>query len=157
MARARGILCAMATLDGKWVWVWRWQRCDGGDAGRVAERLVAAGCRGALVKAHDGPHWFDQGRPWREIARDLKASGLAVGGWGYFYGRDIAGEAQRAVETVGYGEADLFVLDVESEFEGRPEAAEGLCRAMRDALGPEFDVILEKDHIHVELDPKEGA
>jgi len=49
-----------ATLAGKWVWVWNWRRCDGGDPVAVAARLRAAGCRGALVKAHDGPRWFDQ-------------------------------------------------------------------------------------------------
>jgi len=125
-------------LDGKWVWVWNWRRCDGGDPAAVAPRLRAAGCRGALVKAHDGPRWFDQGLPWREIARALKAQGMSVGGWGYFYGQDLAGEAQRAIETVQYGEADLFVLDVEAEFKRRPEAADELCRRIREAVGGEY-------------------
>jgi len=49
-------------LAGKWMWIWNWQRCEGGDASRVAARLRAAGCTGALVKAFDGPLWFDQGR-----------------------------------------------------------------------------------------------
>ena len=55
-------------LARKWVWIWNWQRCEGGGASRVAARLCAAGCAGALVKAFDGPRWFDQGRPWREVA-----------------------------------------------------------------------------------------
>lgn len=29
-----------------------------------------------------------------------------------------------------------------------------MVAALRDALGVEFDVVLEKDHIHVEYDPK---
>ena len=122
-------------LAGKWVWVWNWRRCEGGDPAKVAARLRTAGCRGALVKAHDGPHWFDQGAPWREIARALKAHGIAAGGWGYFYGNDLAGEAQRAIETIRYGEADLFVLDVESEFEGQPQRADELCRRIREEIG----------------------
>jgi len=66
-------------LEGKWVWLWNWPRCigDGGEASRVAERLRNNGCRGALLKAFDGPRWFDQGRPWREIAEELKANGAA--------------------------------------------------------------------------------
>ncbi|MCH8000036.1 MAG: hypothetical protein IIA91_11230, partial [Chloroflexi bacterium] len=83
------------TLSSKWVWIWNWRRCDGGDPVKVAARLRDAGCRGALVKAHDGPRWFDQGRPWREIASALRAEGLDVGGWAYLYGRDAAGEARR--------------------------------------------------------------
>lgn len=126
------------SLSGKWVWVWNWRRSDGGDPERVAGRLLAAGCRGALVKAFDGPRWFDQGEPWREIARALRARGLLVGGWGYCYGEDPAGEARRAAETAGYGEADLLVLDVEGEFKGRPQAAEELCRRLREAVGPAY-------------------
>jgi hypothetical protein len=30
-----------------------------------------------------------------------------------------------------------------------------LCAALRDALGADFDVVLESDHVHVEWDPKE--
>ncbi len=126
------------TLSGKWVWIWNWRRCDGGDPAKVAARLREAGCRGVLVKAHDGPHWFDQGRPWREIAAALRAQGLVVGGWAYLYGHDPAGEARLVGETVSYGRADLFVLDVEAEFEGRPQAAEELCRRAREAVGPDF-------------------
>ena len=92
----------------------------------------------ALVKAHDGPSWFDQGRPWREIAAALRAEGFAVGGWAYLYGRDAAGEARLVAETVSYGRADLFVLDVEAEFEGRPQAAEELCRRVREGVGAEY-------------------
>src|SRR6266542_2772235 len=125
-------------LAGKWVWIWDWQRCDVGDASRVAARLRAAGCAGALVKAFDGPRWFDQGRAWRDIAAELNAHGVATGGWGYCYGNDPAGEAQRAIETTQYGQADLLVLDVEAEFKGNPRAADALCRGIRDALGPEY-------------------
>jgi len=125
-------------LAGKWVWVWNWRRCDGGDPAKVAARLRTAGCRGALIKAHDGPRWFDQGRPWREIAAALRAEGLAIGGWAYLYGRDPAAEARLVAETVSYGAADLFVLDVEAEFEGQPQAAEELCRRVRERVGPGY-------------------
>ncbi len=133
-------------LSGKWVWIWNWRRCQGGEAAGVAARLQGAGCRGALIKAYDGPNWFDQGQAlrqgsgqaWRDIARALKSHGLAVGGWGYHYGEEIAGEAQRAIETAQYGEADLLVLDVESEFKGRPEAAEELCQRLHEGVGPAY-------------------
>src|SRR2546422_3499714 len=128
----------MGGLEGKWVWLWNWRRCDGGDALLVAARLNAAGCRGALVKAFDGPRWFNQGAPWRDIAASLKEHGLSVGGWGYLYGEDAAGEARRAIETAQYREADLLVLDVEAEFKDRPDAAEEICRRIREALGPEY-------------------
>ncbi len=121
-------------LTGKWVWIWNLRRCEGGNLDRIAARLKSAGCRGALVKAFDGGYWFDQGQAFREICRGLKARGISVGGWGYLYGRDPAGEAQRAIETANYGEADLLMLDVETEFKGRSDAARDVCGRIRSAL-----------------------
>lgn len=126
------------SLAGKWVWIWNWRRCDGGDPQRVTDRLKAAGCKGALVKAFDAGYWFDQGLSFRDICRRLKARGVAVGAWGYLYGENPAGEAQRAIETAQHGEADLLVLDVESEFKGHPEAAEEIVTRIREALGPDY-------------------
>jgi LysM repeat protein len=125
-------------LDGKWTWLWNWRRCDGGDPAKIAARLKSAGCTGVIVKAFDGPHWFEQGITFRDIAARLKSQGVRTVGWGYLYGRDPAGEAQRAVETAQYGQAHAIVLDVETEFKGRPEAAEELCRRIRDSLGPNY-------------------
>ncbi len=125
-------------LDGKWIWVWNWRRCDGGDPQAVADRLKAAGCRGAIVKAFDGGYWFDQGLSFRDVCRRLKARDIGVGGWGYLYGEDTAAEASRAIETAQYGEADFLVLDVESEFKGHPEAAADVCQRIRETLGPDY-------------------
>jgi hypothetical protein len=124
-------------LSGKWVWIWNWNRCDNGDLNRVASRLKTAGCTGALVKAFDGGRWFGQGSTFRDICGGLKARGLSVGGWGYLYGERPAEEAQRAIETARAG-ADLLVLDVESEFKGRPRPAEDVCRRIRSALGQSY-------------------
>ncbi len=128
----------MRTLGGKWAWVWNARRCEGGDTARISARLKSAGCEGAIVKAFDGPRWFEQGRSFKEIAAELKAHGVAAGGWGYLYGNDPAGEAQRAIETAQYGGADLLVLDVETELKGKPDAAEEICRRIREALGPDY-------------------
>ena len=128
------------SLAGKWIWVWNWRRCDGGDPQAVATRLKSAGCVGVLVKAFDAGYWFDQGLPFRDIARRLKARGVSAGAWGYLYGEDTVAEAARVIETAQYGEADLLVLDVETEFKGHPEAALDVCRRIREALGPEYPV-----------------
>jgi LysM repeat protein len=127
-------------LSGKWVWIWNLRRCEGGDIGRIATRLKAAGCAGALVKAFDGGYWFDQGKSFRDVCRGLKAHGLSVAGWGYLYGRDPASEAQRAIETATYGEADVLMLDVESEFKDRPGVADDVCRRIRAGAGGGYPV-----------------
>lgn len=37
-----------------------------------------------------------------------------------------------------------------------PEQKDLIVRELQSALGKQWDVVLEKDHIHVEFDPKEG-
>ena len=78
----------VSVFSGKWIWVWNWRRCLGGDPARVAHRLRQAGCAGALIKSDDGGHPFDQGRPVWEIVHALQQEGLRAGCWGYVYGCD---------------------------------------------------------------------
>jgi hypothetical protein len=37
------------------------------------------------------------------------------------------------------------------------EEAEDIADTIRHALGPQFDVVVEADHIHLEFDPKDDA
>jgi hypothetical protein len=157
-----------AVLSGKWVWVWNWRRCLGGaqtggrlaDPSRVARRLHEAGCAGAIVKSDDGGHPFDQGRPVWEIVHALQQEGLRAGCWGYVYGCDSpsviygdlkytwAEEAAMAARFIterpspSYHGPDLYVVDVEAEYERQPADplvnAERYLQAVRIAVGPTF-------------------
>src|SRR3989304_5014097 len=132
--RARSWWPMTEALAGKWVWVWNWRRCDGGDPAKGAARLRTAGGRGAPLHGPEGPRRALPARPRRGAAPALRAGGRAAGGWASLYGRAPAGEARLIGETARTG-ADLFVLDVEAEFEGQPQAAEGLCHRVREAVG----------------------
>lgn len=35
-----------------------------------------------------------------------------------------------------------------------PELVAMLHQSLKEALGPQFDIVLEKDHLHIEFDPK---
>ena len=123
-------------LQGKVVWVWNWRRCDGGDAAKVAKRLRDSGSQAVMVKAWDGPNWFNQGKTLKDIVAALKKASpeLRVGAWGFDYPNDPAGEAVKAVESVTHGAADFLMLDVEGHFEGHPAEATQLCEAIRAKL-----------------------
>jgi len=144
-------------FSGKWVWVWNWRRCLGGDPVRVARRLHQADCVGAIVKSDDGGHPFDQGRPVWQIVHALQQEGLRAGCWGYAYGCDRptviygdlkytwAEEAATAARFIGerpspcYRGPDVYVVDVEGEYERQPAdpsaTAECYLRAVRAAVG----------------------
>lgn len=126
-------------LEGKYVWIWNLSRCDRGRLPAIVERLKSAGCAGALVKAWDGVHVFDQATEGgllssHELAEMFHENGLKIATWGYCYGQDPAGEA--AVASVvsgdeGTGRADAIVLDVEAEYKHKPDQARVLCTELR--------------------------
>lgn len=155
-------------LRGKWVWVWNWRRCLGGDPQAVARRLRRSGCSGVFVKSDDGGHEFGQAdergrRPVWEIVRALQEEGLRAGCWGYVYGCDaptviygdlkytVAEEAASAIRFISerpdasYRGPDLYVVDVEAEYEvhaADPFANAGCyMSAVRSAVGPDFPIL----------------
>jgi hypothetical protein len=150
-------------LSGKWIWVWNWRHCLGGDPVAVARRLRDAGCRGAFVKSDDGGHPFDQGRPVWEIVQALQEEGVLAGLWGYVYGCDrptviygdlkytVAEEAAVAARFIterpsaSYRGPDAYVVDVEAEYERQPSdppaAAERHLGAVRSIAGPDFPLL----------------
>lgn len=100
------------------VWVWNLERCDGGDAVRMADRLTRHGATGCIIKHDDGGHPFGQcWDPARTSAliRGLQQAGLVVGLWGYHYAPAINGirMVKRAISFL----PDFYVIDWEVEFE----------------------------------------
>lgn len=57
---------------------------------------------------------------------------------------------QHSLHYVGYA-VDLRTRDFKDK-----EEQLAVCRELRDALGNDFDVVLEKDHIHLEFQPQTG-
>jgi hypothetical protein len=49
-----------------------------------------------------------------------------------------------------------FDCRLPSRYTGSPDTDKGVHADLKEALGPQFDVILESDHIHIEHDPKGG-
>jgi hypothetical protein len=88
-----------------------------------------------------GPRRRPLVRPGPLLAGDLSGAqgpGPARGRLAYIYGADWPGEARLAIETVQYGEADAYVLDVESELKNHPDIAESLAGRIREAVGPHY-------------------
>jgi hypothetical protein len=150
-------------LHGKWIWIWNWRRCLNGDAMAVARRIKETGCTGVFVKSDDGGHPFGQGPPVWEIVHSLQQEGVKAGCWGYVYGCDqptviygdlkytVDEEAAMAVRLIGerpqpsYRGPDLYVIDVEAEYERWPRDpaanAERYLQAVRAAVGPQFPIL----------------
>lgn len=53
-----------------------------------------------------------------------------------------------------HGEGSLHYADQAYDIELPQQDPIGRCADMKEELGPDFDVVGESDHIHIEYDPK---
>jgi hypothetical protein len=124
-------------FDGGGMWVWYVNRADGGDPGAIAQRALANNLRTVFVKSGDGIDYWEQFTP--NLVNALHARGISVCGWQYVYGNDPAGEAAVGAQAKAAG-ADCFVIDAESEYEGKYDQAQTYVNTLRAAVGPDYPV-----------------
>jgi hypothetical protein len=119
------------------MWIWNVPKSSGGSPSAIAAQANAHGVRTVFVKSGDGANYWSQFSP--QFVAALKAGGLKVCGWQYVYGGDPTGEAAVAAKAAVNG-ADCFVIDAESEYQGRYAQAQSYTQALRDAVGPDYPI-----------------
>jgi len=124
-------------FDGAGMWVWEVGKSQGGDPAAIAGQALGHNVSTVFIKSGDGTTYWDQFSP--ALVADLKAGGLRVCAWQYVYGRDPAGEAATAARAKEAG-AECFVIDAESEYEGRYAQAREYVAKLREAVGRDYPV-----------------
>jgi putative peptidoglycan binding protein len=126
-------------FDRQGMWVWYVSHSEGGSVSSIIARAKRFGIGTVYVKAADG------GGAWSQFSRSLvtalHAGGLDVCAWQFVYGDNPVGEAKAAAAAVKKG-ADCFVIDAESDYEGKYAAADRYVRALRARIGEAFPVSL---------------
>jgi hypothetical protein len=134
---ARGSL--PAPFAGAGMWIWQLPKSESGDVAAIAARAHAAGIGTVFVKSSDGAANTMGDQFSLALVQQLHAQGLKVCAWAYVYGNDPLGEASLAAAAVANG-ADCFVIDAESEYEGRYAAAQQYMSALRAGVGPGYPI-----------------
>jgi hypothetical protein len=122
---------------GDGMWIWELPKTEGGNVDAIAARAAAAHVGTVFVKAGDGTTPWTQFSPL--LVGALHQRGLRACAWQFVYGADPAGEAAVAANAVAAG-ADCFVIDAESQYEGRYAAAQQYVTALRSAVGPSYPI-----------------
>ncbi|WP_354698763.1 hypothetical protein DSM112329_04456 [Paraconexibacter sp. AEG42_29] len=138
-ARAPVVSGLPDSFAGHGMWIWELPKTEGGSVAAIARRATAAGFKTVFVKAADGRNVWRQFTP--ALITTLKAAGLRVCGWQFVYGSYPTGEAAAAVEAVRRG-ADCFVVDAETQYEGRYSAASTYMKALRAGVGAAYPLAL---------------
>jgi hypothetical protein len=124
-------------FDGNAMWIWNLPKSSGGDPNAILAQAAAHGIRTVFVKSGDGTTYWNQFTP--QLVAALHAGGMKVCSWQYVYGSNPTGEAAVAAQSVVNG-ADCFVIDAESEYEGRYAQAQAYVQSLRQAVGPDYPI-----------------
>ncbi|HEY4096579.1 MAG TPA: peptidoglycan-binding domain-containing protein [Baekduia sp.] len=122
---------------GNGMWIWELPKSDGGDANAIAARAAAAHVSNVFVKAGDGTDAWPQFSPL--LIGALHQHGLKVCAWQFVYGANPTTEAAVAASAIALG-ADCFVIDAESQYEGRYASAQTYMTTLRAKVGPDFPI-----------------
>jgi hypothetical protein len=125
-------------FDGGGMWIWYVNKANGGDTNAILAQAKAHGISTVFVKSGDGGSYWSQFTP--ALVSALKAGGLRVCAWQYVYGDKPSAEAAVAARAVTQAGADCFVIDAESEYEGRYSQAQTYVSKLRAAVGASYPI-----------------
>jgi hypothetical protein len=123
-------------FDGSGMWIWYLSKANGGDLNAVVEQAKAHGISTVFVKSGDAGNYWSQFS--QSLVTKLHAGGLRVCGWQYVYGKSPSAEATVAARAVTEAGADCFVIDAETEYEGRYSQARTYVSKLRAAVGADY-------------------
>jgi hypothetical protein len=145
VASAQGQTPAPSPFDGNAMWIWQLPKA--GTWSQVATRAKANGVKALYIKSANGSYEWTQFTP--AMVDYFQSQGLKVCGWAYLYGGSPkwgtpAQEAVASANAYLKDGADCFIMDPESEYEGRDRyvAADKYMTKLRELVGPDFPVAL---------------
>jgi hypothetical protein len=124
-------------FTGDGMWIWQVPRAAGGDPEAIADQAIEAGVETLYVKGAQGPVAWSQFSP--TLVAALQARGLHVCAYQRMESTRPVAQARAAATAVAAG-ADCFVIDAETELEGRYDVARRYVRALRKRIGDDFPV-----------------
>ena len=129
-------------IRGKGYYIWKVEKCYGGNINNIVLAAVAAGIKHVYIKIADGATGYNG--DVRALVAALQAVGIEVWGWQYVYGFNPQAEARMAARRIRESGVTGFIVDAEGEFKV-PEGAQ-LARAymftLRAEVGAEFPLAL---------------
>src|SRR4051812_32012578 len=127
-------------FDGNGMWIWYVSKANGGNTDAIIAQAKAHGVSTVFVKSGDGGNYWSQFTPG--LVSALRAGGLRVCAWQYVYGKSPSAEAAVAARAVTEAGADCFVIDAETEYEGRYSQATTYVSKLRAAVGASYPLAL---------------
>jgi hypothetical protein len=142
---APGQTPAQSPFDGNAMWIWQLPKA--GSWAQVAKKAKANNVSALYIKSANGSYEWTQFTP--AMVDYFQSQGLKVCGWAYLYGGSPkwgtpTQEAIASASAYLKDGADCFIMDPETEYEGRDRyvAADRYMTKLRQLVGPDFPVAL---------------
>jgi hypothetical protein len=105
------------------MWIWQWDRTDGGDAHKIVAQAVAERLHQLWIRVGDSMNGFYGAAELDALVAIAHAHGLAVIAWGFPYLWDPVGDAQWTAQILAWRAADGqrvdgYSADIEEPSEG---------------------------------------
>jgi hypothetical protein len=130
---------AKTAFDGNGMWIWEIDKAEGGSNSAIIHKARSHDIRTVFLKSGDGTTYTPRWSQFPDHIHALKAGGLKVCGWQYVYGDHPKDEAKVAIKAIRDG-ADCFVIDAESQYEGKYSSARKYVRKIREAVGSRYPI-----------------
>lgn len=124
-----------APFRGHGMWIWQIPKANGGNVDAITAQARRAKVTTLFIKSADGTGTWRQFTP--ALVQAFKARGFKVCGWHYVYGASPKAEAAASAWAKTAG-ADCFVIDAETEYEGRYAQASIYVRELRRRVGASY-------------------
>lgn len=115
-------------LTGKGMFIWKIDRCDGGDVNKIINKSKKADFSHLLIKVANGIYSYNI--DWEKkidlvppLVYALKNNGIQAWGWHYLFGDQPHQEAQKAINRIRELNLDGYILDAEGHYKGKHDAA----------------------------------
>ena len=124
-------------LRGGGMWIWYVNDSQGGSVSRIAAKAKAHGISTLFVKGADGSTTWSQFSS--NLVNAFHRKGIKVCAWQYVYGYRPVKEADAAARAIARG-ADCFVIDAETEYQGRYRQAVSYVKQLRSKVGKDYPI-----------------
>ena len=121
-----------AKLQGKGMYIWIAERCEGGDMAEVARQSALAGMTHLTIKIAGGVYEYSKNLPYlQSLIEACHQQGIKVIGWHFVYGEQPMYEAQAAIKALRRYPYDGFIINAEGAYKNRASQAEVYSKMIR--------------------------
>jgi hypothetical protein len=122
----------LTPVSGKGMWIWHLSWIENGDVSKIIGKVKSAGIKWVAIKTADGENfWTGKDELTSLLVGKFHSAGIRVFGCHYVYGNNAIEEAAVSNKILDIEGIDGLIIDAETEYEGKQDAAKEYLNSIR--------------------------